>query len=106
MELKKQLGKRIKELRIRKGFTQEQLGENASLNYKFLGSIERGQENPTITVIGKIAEGLGVEPSALLDCSPLLKRRQDIRKEIGRLMEQADTEDLKNILKIFRALLV
>jgi transcriptional regulator with XRE-family HTH domain len=106
MELKEQLGKRIKELRVGQGLTQETLGERADLNYKFLGSIERGQENPTITVIGRIAEGLGIDPKHLLDCKHELLKRQDILAEIELLLKKADTEDLRSILKILRALLI
>jgi transcriptional regulator with XRE-family HTH domain len=33
---------------------------------RYLGGIERGQENPTIAVVGNIAKALGVHPSSLL----------------------------------------
>ena len=55
------LGLRIKALRKSKKLTQQQLGERCGINYKHLGAIERGEENPSLSILGKIAQGLGVE---------------------------------------------
>ena len=55
------LGKRIRELRKKKGLTQEELGARAGISYKYLGSIERGLENPSFRHLTKIARALGVE---------------------------------------------
>lgn len=48
MRTQELLGRRVKELRKRKALTQEQLAERAGLDVKFVGSIERGTENPSI----------------------------------------------------------
>jgi len=37
------LGRRIRSLRNAKGWSQQELGNEADINYKFLGEIERGQ---------------------------------------------------------------
>ncbi len=55
------LGLRIKALRKSRKLTQQQLGEECGINYKHLGAIERGQENPSLSILARIAEGLGVE---------------------------------------------
>ena len=55
------LGRRIRALRKSKNLTQERLGERSGINYKHLGAIERGEENPSLSVLQKIAGGLGVE---------------------------------------------
>jgi transcriptional regulator with XRE-family HTH domain len=55
------LGRRIRTLRTQKGWTQQHLGDVADVNYKFLGEIERGSQNPSLTVLEKIAKALGVE---------------------------------------------
>lgn len=54
------LGKAIRELREKKGLTQEAVAHDAGVTASTFGLIERGQTNPTwATVIG-IAEALGV----------------------------------------------
>lgn len=64
--LRKQLGARVRELRRAKKLTQEQLGELASLSYKFVGEIERGLANPTLESIENIARALDCDISELL----------------------------------------
>jgi len=59
--LRQELGARIKELRKAEGLTQEQLGEKADLNYKFIGELERGQVNVSLDSLVRIAEALGVK---------------------------------------------
>ena len=41
--------------------TQEQLGEKAGVDYKYLGGIERGERNPSAENLAKIAKALGVK---------------------------------------------
>ena len=60
-EIRKGLGKRIRELRMSGGFTQEKLGEKAGLNYKFIGELERGKVNVSLDSLAKIAEALMVK---------------------------------------------
>jgi len=59
--LRKELGKRIRQLRKVKRWTQEVLAEKADMDYKYLGAIERGEKNLTLTNIEKISKGLGIE---------------------------------------------
>lgn len=40
--------------------TQEQLAERAGLSFKFLGELERGRGNPTLTTLGALSDALGV----------------------------------------------
>jgi transcriptional regulator with XRE-family HTH domain len=59
--LRQRVGLHIKRLRLSHGLTQEQLGERASLSYKFIGEVERGIGNPTVDSLDAIARGLGVQ---------------------------------------------
>ena len=63
---RKFLGARIRDLRRAKSLTQESLGYRTELSYKFIGEIERGIANPSIDVLGKIAEALGISLFELL----------------------------------------
>jgi len=57
--LKKLIAIRIKELRLHKGLTQEQLAEKADINQFHLSKIEREQDvNITLELLDKIIKGL------------------------------------------------
>ncbi|MDD5431658.1 MAG: helix-turn-helix transcriptional regulator [Candidatus Omnitrophica bacterium] len=61
------LGKRIKELRLKLGLTQEKLSELAQIDYKYLQRIE-GKNPPALKIdtIEKLAKALKVKPAELL----------------------------------------
>ncbi|MFN3820825.1 MAG: helix-turn-helix domain-containing protein, partial [bacterium] len=60
------IGEKIKTLRERLGFSQEDLSERARINRSYLSHIENGKSVPTIEVAERIAKGLGVPLSELL----------------------------------------
>lgn len=59
-------GRRLRALRKLRMFTQEKLGERASVSGKLVGQIERGLGNPTLDVIVGLAAALDVEAAAML----------------------------------------
>lgn len=62
-----ELGRKIKELRRKRGITQEQLAELIETNYKYLQRIE-GKSPPDVrlTTISRLAKALKVKPAELL----------------------------------------
>lgn len=56
-----EIGKQIRERRKILGITQPDLAEMAGISVNTLYKIETGQANPTIKVLHKIAEILGME---------------------------------------------
>jgi len=65
-EAQKKLGKRIRELREKKGLSQEHFADNCGLNRVHMSDIERGQVNLTISTLNKIAQNLETSAAALL----------------------------------------
>jgi transcriptional regulator with XRE-family HTH domain len=61
------VGARIRALRRERGLSIEALAERADIHANHLGLVERGGRSPTIDIIERIARGLDVSPSALLD---------------------------------------
>jgi len=61
----KQLGKKINQVRSSRGLTQEKLALDAGLNRAYIGYIERGERNPSVETINKIAKVLKVKLSEL-----------------------------------------
>jgi transcriptional regulator with XRE-family HTH domain len=62
----KLLGKRIREARIQKKYTQQQLAEVAGIGQMYLGEIERGDKMPSLKIFVKIAEALEVSADYIL----------------------------------------
>lgn len=53
-------GLAIRQLRLKQELTQEELSHRAYLHRTYLTDIERGTRNPSIEVIEKLANGLGI----------------------------------------------
>jgi transcriptional regulator with XRE-family HTH domain len=66
MRIETVLGSNIRRLRKDARLSQEALAAEVGIDMRYLGGIERGQENPTIAIIADIAKELGVHPGALL----------------------------------------
>ena len=56
----KQFGDRVKDLRLAKGLSQEDLAFKAGMHRTYLGGIERGERNPSLKNIAAIARALDV----------------------------------------------
>ncbi len=63
----KDLAKRVKELRKRKGLSQEGLTENSGLSLRTIQRIENGETEPTGDTLKKISKALNVTPDELID---------------------------------------
>ena len=104
MEIGKAFGERVREMRAKRGLTQQQLGEAAGVNYKYLGSIERGTENPTLAVIAKLAGALKVRPAELLDLGHVETDPRVLRDCIATELADADVGELQAALRMLSAL--
>jgi transcriptional regulator with XRE-family HTH domain len=65
-DLKVVLGKRIRELRSKYGFSQESFADHCGLHRTYMGGIERGEHNLTIETLMTVAKGLEITMSDLL----------------------------------------
>lgn len=54
-------GRRVRELRLGLGVSQEGLGERSGIHRTYIGGIERGERNISLLNIAKVAAGLGVD---------------------------------------------
>lgn len=62
-------GDAVRVARTTAGLTQEELAERAGLDRSYIGGVERGDRNPTLMVIEKIAGGLGITLADLFSYS-------------------------------------
>ncbi len=61
----KKFGQRIKNLRMQQNMTQEDLAFKVGVDRSYMGFLERGEKNPTLKNISKIADSLKVSLSDL-----------------------------------------
>jgi transcriptional regulator with XRE-family HTH domain len=66
MDWQATVGANIRRLRKAKGLTQEQLAHEADMAMRYVAGVERGEENPSLKFLVKIAQVLGAEPATLL----------------------------------------
>ncbi|MFH1080483.1 MAG: helix-turn-helix transcriptional regulator [Pseudomonadota bacterium] len=104
MNVEISLGRRIRSLRTVKGWTQQELGHQADVNYKFIGEIERGQQNPSLNVLGKIAIALGIELRQLFEFEQTIIDRQEIEERIKRILKNIPDDEIGRILTMLRSL--
>jgi transcriptional regulator with XRE-family HTH domain len=65
-EIQVRLGKKIRELRKRKGWSQEELADKCRIGRAHMSLIERGQQNLTLATLSAICTQLDVTMSAIL----------------------------------------
>jgi len=98
------IGMRIAELRNSKGFTQERLADKTEISSKYLSSIERGKENPTLDTLIKLSESLGVN---IEDIFRFIQIEDSVKRKslVTSLVNKADANQLKLAYKILSAII-
>ena len=99
------LGKRIRALRTAKGLTQQQLGEQADVHYKFIGECERGERFPSTAILFKLAGALGIPPREMLVFEHGLTGKKALEAAVRERLKGADEEQLRMFLKLLEAVL-
>ena len=104
MDLKEMIGSRIQQIRNKKRITQDQLAEKVGISSKYLSSIERGKENPTLNTILKLAQSLDVMPDEFftqLEIEDPAKRKSMIIE----MLDEADEDQLKLVYKVMSVMM-
>ena len=100
METKVLLGRRIRELRQRRGFTIQRLAELSRIGAKYVGEIERGRENPTFVVLEKLGKALSVKIHHLLNFEHTLSGKRALRKRLDSALGKFSEAELQFIYKV------
>lgn len=67
LEISIKFGEKVRELRNKKGLSQEKLAEFADVHRTYIGMIERAEKNITLVNIEKIAKALDVSISSMFE---------------------------------------
>ena len=100
--MKELLGKRIKELRIKKGLTQEQFAELVGMGERNLSKIECGINFVSADTLDRITKALDITPKELFDFEHL--KNNELKKE--ELIEQIKNNkiDINLLYRIYQAI--
>ncbi len=85
-------GEKVRNYRILRGISQEQLALRADINVSFMGHIERGTKKPTIDTIDKILEALDIEYKEFFDAESEMVEFTMIDKIIYELKNRTPEE--------------
>ena len=60
-----QFGQIVREYRKAIGVSQEELASRTDIHRTYIGGIERGERNPTLLMILRLAKALGISPAQM-----------------------------------------
>ncbi len=91
------VGKRIKELRERAGFTQNRLAEWAGVSQTHLRRVELGQQDITIGQLQLVCDGLGITLAEFFNVGEKTETLTDVIAKLTPKQKQLLTDFLKSI---------
>lgn len=94
-------GRRIRELRMKQGMTQEKLAECAGIDLSQLSRMENGHGNPKFETLERIAGELKVRSHELLDFSQH-QSEESLRADIVTLLDGLNAESLRVVHRLMR----
>ena len=103
MDIKLQLGTRIRELRKSKNITQEKLVEIIGSNINNLSRIENGKKFMSADKLTKIADALGVDVKELFDFGHVMSE-DELKAEITSELNTLTAKELQYIYKTLKNL--
>lgn len=97
------IGERVRKLRMKNQLSQEQLAFAAEITTAYLGQIERNEKNPTVLVISKICDALGIELSEFFSEETIPTQKIDaVTIQILNQLRDQEEEDKIIILQIIK----
>lgn len=103
-DIYRQIGRRVREERVQRRWTQEQLAERTETHLSFIGQLERGIKKPSLATLKKIANAFGTKAGDLLDEGKPSSKSHSAEKRLGDLLRGYSGLQQDSLLKIFRQL--
>jgi transcriptional regulator with XRE-family HTH domain len=105
MDQSRLFGKRVRTIRKAAKITQERAAEEAGLNPKYLGQIERGEKRPSFDAIVALAKALHVSPGSFFQFDREENDERVLRRKIEGLLHDRSPQQLQQAYTILRTLL-
>lgn len=97
------LGKRIKELRKSKNFTQDKFAELIEIDAKHLSRIECAKTQPSLNLLKKISSVLEIDIIELFKTQHF-KTKEDLIKDINLILNNSKLEKVQLFYKILKSI--
>ena len=104
MDNKQKLGKRIKELRKSKGYTQERLAELINMEQNSISIIESGRNFPTLVTLEKIANVLEVDLSDFFNYD-YFNDMEFVKQYTQNRLKKMNDEEFRQVFKYIKSVL-
>lgn len=99
------IGNRIRQERKARGFTLEELASAACMNTSFLHYIEKNKKKPSLGMVQRIAEALGVPIEQLFRGSPTKSQPEvAMAQKVGFILRDANARKRAMILRVIKTL--
>jgi len=95
----KEIGKRIREIRLSKGMTQNDLAFTAHISPSNVSDIELGKSNIWLTTFAKIVEALQVSADLILR-SDIPEVNSIYKREFSELLDDCSPTEIESIMQI------
>ena len=103
MSLDKEIiGKKIRQIRLGKGFSQEELSEKIDISPRHMCTIENGNSFPSIETFVKIAEILDIDINDFFNLTSV--KNDKLKTEIYDLLQTSTAKELRLIKDIIEAI--
>lgn len=104
MDIKKQLGAKIKRLRLKRKFTQEQLAEKIQIATRTLCGIENGENFVKAETLEKLCNALNISLFELFTCDHLKPKEELINEIISDINQMENIDKIETIYKFVKSL--
>lgn len=98
------LGKKVAELRAKKGLTQDKLAELTNYSTNHIAKLESARTNPSYELLLNLAGALNVEIKDLFDFKET-KEPEYYKRKLISLIDAADSKELPSLYELCRLFL-
>lgn len=99
MELKKRLGKRIQEIRLKNCLKQSELAERVGIATKHQSCIETGKNYPSAELVEKYAKEFNLDVADILAINHI-KERKELLNKITAMLKKANDDEIVTVYRI------
>lgn len=95
------IGRKLRCLRLARGWTQEEIEDRFGFSYRYYGKLERGEINPTIGTLARLAEIFEIPLTDLLESEfagrPLSEEAESVLMAVKRVIARDDRQALRKL---------
>ncbi|MFQ5432290.1 MAG: helix-turn-helix domain-containing protein [Nitrospinota bacterium] len=100
INVRKKIGQRIKEIRKRRGLTQEKLAEKTGVTDKFIGAVERGESFASFAKLEAISKSLDCDLRHFFEIDYMDESESQLARLIQKRVKLLSKDEKRYALKV------